>query len=489
MAVRRHKHNLNHYKLMSGRMGELLPVKCIETLPGDTFRCQSTALLRLSPMVAPVMHPIHVRLHTFFVPNRLLWDEWEDFIVDMNTTLIPPRIADVVAEGSALDYLGVPPGDYTNNPFMALQLRAYNLIWNEFFRDQDLDAERNLDDQTLLRVRWEKDYFTTARTEPQQGPDNVVDIEFDEPVPIRGIGLNPNPAPVSNLATRETGQTEDVIYSSGVSVASDQNGANKVNVEWLGNQPNIRIAPGTVAGGFSINDWRRAMAWQRLAEHRNKYGSRYTDYLNFLGIRSSDARLQRPEYVGGGSATVSISEVLSTADTLNDVQSGANLGSLAGHGIAGHRTKPMRYFCEEHGFLMTLASVRPKTMYTQAAHKQFWRTTPADYWQKEMEIMGDQPVQNKELYALSPNPDDTFGYVDRHKDYRQYPSQVAGEMRNILDYWHLSRDFTDTPQLNTSFVSCNPTERIFADSNTDTFQLMASHKVTARRLVSKRARI
>lgn len=464
--MRRHKHNLNHYRVMSGRMGELIPISCLEVLPGDTIRMQSTALLRLSPMNAPVMHPIHIRMHSFFVPNRIVWPEWEDFIPDMNTALSVPTIGIDVAEGTLLDYLGIPPDDYSSKAINALPLRACNMIWNEFFRDQDLDTERAEDDNSLPRVRWEKDYFTTARTEAQSGATETVDIEFDQDIPVVSAGdLSANTNPVRNNAAGEQ------LFVSGASP------------DGL-----FKIAGGQVGGSMDINEWRRAMAWQRLAEHRNKYGSRFTDYLNFLGVRSSDARLQRPEYLGGGSTTVNVSEVLSTADTVSADQ-GAPVGQLAGHGIAGHRTRPFRRFIEEHGHIITFASVRPKTIYSQGIHRNWWRTKPADYWQKEMEIMGDQPVLVGEIYGESATPSDVFGYVDRHRDYRQHPSNVAGEMRSQLNYWHMAREFTQDPQLNTSFVECNPTERIFAENITDTFQLFASHKVAARRLVSKRARV
>ena len=244
---------------------------------------------------------------------------------------------------------------------------------------------------------------------------------------------------------------------------------------------------------MDINSWRRAMALQRLAEHRNKYGSRYTDYLRYLGVRSSDARLQRPEYLGGGNSTFSISEVLSTADTL-DVGGGAEgdgqaLGNLAGHGIAAVRTKPTTYFAEEHGYMMTLCSVRPKTMYADSIMKSWYRFKPEDFWQKEMEIMGDQTILRGEIKAPTENPMDIFGYCDRHKDYRQHFSGVSGEMRTLSDHWHLARQFEEDPQLNSSFLECDPSERIFADSTSDTFQLKMNHEISARRLVSKHSRV
>lgn len=449
---------------MSGRMGELLPVSCVEVLPGDTIRMQSNAILRLSPMVAPVMHPLHLRCHSFFVPNRIIWDEWEDFIVDMQTASTVPTITGPSAEGDLLDYLGVAPGSTGVN---ALPVYAVNKIWNEFFRDQDLDTERLETDLTLPRVRWEKDYFTTARTEAQSGATETVDIEFDQ-----------QDAPVYQ---------SNYTDAQDRSVQADAQGqvyvTNAANADAL-----MRANLGQITGSMDINEWRRAMAWQRLAEHRNKYGSRYTDYLNFLGVRSSDARLQRPEYLGGGSTTINISEVLSTADTVS-TDSGAPVGALSGHGIAGHSTRPFRRFIEEHGHVITFCSVRPKSIYMNSNQRNWWRQKPADYWQKEMEIMGDQPVLVGEIKGDATSPTSIFGYVDRHRDYREMFSGVSGEMRSLLNYWHLGREFTDDPTLNSTFVECLPTERIFADTNTDTFQLFASHKVTARRLVSKRARV
>lgn len=481
----KHKHNLNHYKICSGRFGELLPVSTMEVLPGDGFRMRSTALVRLSPLVAPVMHPIHVRLHAFFVPNRLVWNDWEDFIVDMNTELTVPSLNwSNVREGDAMDYLGIPPGDYTNNPFNALPLRGYNLIWNEFYRDQDLDAPSDISNGAVKKVRWGKDYFTTARPEAQQGASETVTIEFDQDVPLRGFGATP--AAQMDLTRNEVIESDGETYDYGVTAGDPT--ANWA-IETDGSIPNIRIPAGAAAGSMDIQEWRRAMAFQRLSEHRNKYGSRYTDYLRFLGVQSRDSRLQRPEYIGGGSATVQVSEVLSTADTKNDVQQGSELGTLAGHGIAGHRTKPMRYFATEHGYIHILASIRPRSIYSNAVHRTMYRSKPADYWQKEMEIMGDQPVLTGEIKGNGTDPRSIFGYVDRHKDYREQFSGVAGEMRELLDYWHLGREFDEDPQLNSSFVECAPTERVFADATSDTFQLMVDHKVTARRLVARRARI
>lgn len=487
--MRRSKFNLNHYRLMSGRMGELIPSTCMEMLPGDTFRMRTTSMVRLSPMVTPVMHPIYMRMHYFFVPNRIIWEDWEEFIVDMNTDLSVPSVSPSSSNpGEVDDYLGIPPGDYSNNPFNVLPRRAYNRVWNEFYRDQDLDTERAQQDASLARVRWGKDYFTTARVEAQSGATETVDIEFDQDVPIAGLYGGANTySPESGM--RASDGTD--VSGDAARVGDGQTG-NLVFVEENPNAagyPNVRIPAGAVGGSMDINEWRRAMAWQRLAEHRNKYGSRYTDYLAFLGVRALDQRLNRPEFIGGGSGVIQISEVLSTADTSSGGFDGAPVGALAGHGIGGKRTRPITYFAQEHGYVLGLCSIRPLAVYESAVPRTFWRQKPADFWQKEMEIMGDQPVWTKEIRGPADNPDDIFGYVDRHRDYREHTNGVAGEFRDVLDTWHLARDFTSDPQLNSSFVECTPTERIFADTNTDVFQLMANHQVTARRLVSKRARV
>lgn len=491
--MKRSKFNLNHYRLQSGRMGELLPVSCMEVLPGDSLRMKSTAMLRLSPMVKPIMHPIHLRLHTFFVPNRIVWDEWENFIVDMNTELQVPTYTGPVGPGQALDYLGVAPADYGDGKggVNLLPLRAYNLIYNEFFRDQDLDEEANIEGLAIKKCRWEKDYFTTARLEAQSGATETVQIEFDQDVPVFGYGIDDDGIEPTNNnvgVIDTTGNTRNYVNAHITNSNAAQNAA-YVEMDAGGTRPNLRIEAGTAGGSMDINEWRRAMAWQRLAEHRNKYGSRYTDYLAFLGVNSSDSRLQRPEYLGGGSTTVNISEVLTTADTETG-DGGRNAGELVGHGIAGHSTRPFRRFFEEHGHVITLASVRPKTIYNDTVTRNFYRRKPADYWQKEMEIMGDQPVFRGEVTGASVARDAIFGYVDRHREYREMRSDVAGEMRNVTNDWHISRRFSSEPVLNSAFVECNPEEdRIFADTNLDTFQMFVSHKVTARRLVSKRARV
>jgi len=222
------------------------------------------------------------------------------------------------------------------------------------------------------------------------------------------------------------------------------------------------------------------MALQRYSEARARYGSRYTEYLRYLGVRSSDARLQRPEYLGGGKTPIQFSEVLQTAEGT------APVGEMRGHGISALRTNRYRRFFEEHGYVLTVLSVRPKTVYTQGLPRHWNRRTKEDFWQRELQHIGQQEVLNKELYAAHAEPNDTFGFQDRYDEYRRAESSVSGEFRESqLDYWHIAREFGSSPALNSSFVECVPSDRIFAAQDNDTLYVMANHSIQARRLVAK----
>lgn len=214
------------------------------------------------------------------------------------------------------------------------------------------------------------------------------------------------------------------------------------------------------------------------------YGSRFTEYLRYLGIRSSDARLQRPEYLGGGKQTLAFSEVLKTGAGEDPAEA---IGTLKGHGIGALRSRTFRKFFEEHGHIISLLSVRPRTMYTNGVHRSWLRRTKEDYWQKELERIGQQEVFNSEVFAADPATTGlgTFGYSDRYADYRHLPSQIAGDFRSTLDYWHLGRVFASAPALNASFVTCDPSKRVHAIQTEDVLWAMVSNSVRARRLVGR----
>ena len=243
--------------------------------------------------------------------------------------------------------------------------------------------------------------------------------------------------------------------------------------------PNIR-ADLTNASAVTINALREAMALQRFAEARARYGSRYTEYLRYLSVKSSDARLQRPEYLGGGKNVIQFSEVLQTAEGSDPV------GELRGHGISSVRTNRYRRFFEEHGYVFTLMSVRPKTIYAQGLARHWNRRTREDFWQKELEHIGQQEVLYKEVYAAHATPDGTFGWQDRYDEYRRTESSIGGEFRtSVLNDWHFARIFGSDPSLNADFVKCVPPERAFASADDDVLYIMAKHHMIARRLVCK----
>jgi hypothetical protein len=240
-----------------------------------------------------------------------------------------------------------------------------------------------------------------------------------------------------------------------------------------------------------INVVRTAFALQRFQEARAKFGSRYTEYLRYLGVRSSDARLQRPEYLGGGRQTLQFSEVMQTGVTSSGTGGGAGgVGQYGGHGIGVTRSNRYRRFFEEHGLVMTLMSVRPKTIYGSGLKRAFNRRVRTDFWQKELEHIGQQQVLNQEVCALgNTGGSDTavFGYQDRYDEYRRCESEVSGLFRGNLKFWNLVRLFATYPTLNDAFVECVPDTRIFADTADDNMYIMASHNMQARRLLTSKA--
>lgn len=497
--MQRSKHSLSRYHLTTLNQGLLTPVFLEEVLPGDSFRHATSALIRVSPLVNPVMHPVHAHIHHWFVPSRILWENWEKFITGRDPNLVVPTVVCNMTTATdeqkrLIQALGVG-ADTATVTLNALPFRAYNLIFNEFYRDQDLSGTLNVpvtdgpDPLSNYQVRyccWEKDYFTTARPTPQQGSGEVMNISLQGNVPVRGIGKVNQNFPTAGAAVFESTGGATYPFSAGPVDATGADNQFRIQGTAASGFPNIWADLSQAILGsatLSIDEWRKSMAYQKMKEHRNRYGSRYTDMLAYLGITSSDARLQRPEYLGGGKQTISFSEVLSTAET-----TGAVVGDMAGHGIAALGSRPYKRFFEEHGYVISLLYVRPISLYMNRIPRTFLRRDYEQYWQRELEMMGDQIIQNNEIYGDSGTPTATFGYIPKYDDYRHGESVVAGEFRTISQSWHMARAFTSQPVLNGAFVSCVPTDRIYASTTTDELYSMISHRVVARRLVSKHAR-
>ncbi|QXP44130.1 MAG: major capsid protein [Arizlama microvirus] len=485
--MKRNKFSLSNYKLLSCKQGQLVPIGLTEVLPGDTFRQHTSALVRVSPLVHPVMHPCHIAIRHFFVPTRILWDDFQDNFItggpdgDDNTVAPTITVPGSFGVGSLADYLGVPPVGAGPSTVSAIPFRAYAAIYNEYFRDKQIQPAVPLSTASggdiitstdLMNCTWEKDYFTTARLEPQLGPDVTISIGGD--APILRVSNAAGPLDAYDVGTNTPSPTNTVGISAGnfLNTASSTSG---FTIDPNGSL----IADLSAVTGISINEVREAFAQQSFQEHRSRFGDTYVEYLRYLGLQSSDARLQLPEYLGGSKQTIQFSEVLGTAD--------ANLGQLGGHGIAATRTNKYQKYFEEHGYVMTLMYVRPKTVYMNGLPRTFSRISKEDYWQKEYEHTGQQEILNKEVYFGHTSKNDVFGYQDVYDEYRRQESSVAGEFRTTMKDWHLARDIQSDAEatLDADFETCTPRTDVYADTASDNLYVMASHNIAARRMIAK----
>jgi hypothetical protein len=478
--------DLSHDVKLTAQMGNLTPILTLECVPGDKFNLGCESLLRFAPMTAPVMHRMDVSMHYFFVPNRILWSNWEKFITDANSGIVSPTIKTFQTWDHPvkkfMDYMGVPPNNSGNTNAVnvnALPFAAYQAIYNEYYRDQNLiapiDYKLNDGDQggtqniadrflTLRKRAWEHDYFTSALPFAQKGA--AVDIPLGQ--------LNGD-APVyvnSPSGTQLTGTPNNITVASGTT--GDANAG-----ELFANTSGVSVANTT------INDLRRAYRLQEWLEKNARGGTRYVEsILSHFGVKSSDARLQRPEYITGVKTPVIVSEVLNTTGQTT----GLPQGNMAGHGISVSTGKSGSYYCEEHGYIIGIMSVMPTTAYQQGIPRTFLKNDTLDYFWPTFANIGEQEVQNQELFAYTPSATQTFGYVPRYAEYKYMPSRVAGDFRTTLDYWHLGRIFQNQPNLNKEFVECSPsqTTRIFAvEDGTDPLYCHVYNKIQALRPMPK----
>lgn len=457
--------DLSHDHKLSFDQGYLIPTMALEVIPGDRITCSAEALVRLAPMVAPIMQRMDVYHHYFFVPYRLLWDKWEMFITDKKDPLFPPAFPTTTIEdtyyGELADHLGIPrPIGANTEVVSALWFSAYQFIWNEFYRDQNLqdeipykltdgDNSLNTDLRDIRKRAWAHDYFTGCLPFAQKGEAVNFPLAVDD---FQVSALTTNPADVGN----------DMLWDIQPPFGPGYDGSAPFEEsDTVGGPAGKLFVKGeAVVGETTINELRRATALQRFLEKLARGGSRYTEMIwAMFGVKNPDARLQRPEYITGSKTPVNISEVLNTTGTEDAPQ-----GNMAGHGISYGSGSYGSYFIPEHGVVMCITSCIPQATYQQGIPRAFLKTTdPYQYYFPDFAHIGEQEVLNKEIYAFQGAAGNgTFGYLPRYAEYKTMPSRVSGAFRDTLSYWHQSRIFATPPSLNEEFIECTPRNDIFA---------------------------
>lgn len=511
---------LDHDVKSSYNFDKLYPFLCQPVYPGDTFNCRAEVFLRAMPMLAPVMHNVDMHVYFFFVPNRLIWNEnrkrdWKTFITGgedglQNPTLPYFEIEDIQAlmkHGSLWDHMGFPSTDselYTMADsakkvrVCSLPFRAYQLVWNEYFRNQNVQNEiefsfdegeetsQNITKLLAFRYKnWEKDYFTSCLPFAQRGQAVRLPIEF---IPEADSVVT---APVLGTAAIDSARNTSDSQQSLSDITSHSSGGSlqflSVDPNRFNNDDTVELT-GSVVGtatinaseiaftGLSIgtiNDFRYCLRLQQWLENNARCGSRYIEQLlAHFGVVSSDARLQRPELLGGGKIPLLFTDVEQTSYGFQDSGSEADvLGNLAGKGTLYGKTNGFKKYFEEHGILLGILTIIPRTSYSQGLPRVWTAFDKTDWYFPEFANLGEQAVLNKEVY-FSPvknpqgqpddEPDGVFGYQGRFTELRYIPSSVHGEMKSSLQYWHLGRLFPYEPALNSDFVTANSRVNVFA---------------------------
>ena len=484
---------------LSFNMGKLIPILTQEVVPGDKFKIDVDHLIKLAPLVTPVFHKVKVQTHFFFVPNRLLWDNFESYQAYDTLNTIPPHPVINLRDGnnwvnevtSLADYIGIPTGDFSvSQPqelreINALPFAAYFKIYDDYFRDQNLVSEKwdPLTDgdntggkmftdlvslqslvfkaDTTLNRAWEKDYFTSCLPFAQKGQEVVLPLGTTAPIVFTNTGFTD--LQVAGGGVVDSGQLNAGATGPIVNIQDDT--AQNLVVD-NSDQLSVDLSNATSA---SINSLRVSIRLQEFFERNARLGTRYIEQmLGKFGVRISDERAHRSEYFGSITSPVLFSEVLQTSETAS-----TPLGQQGGHGQSIKGDFAGSKYCEEHGWIIGIMSVLPDTEYSQGLHRKFVKRDILDYYDPMFAQLGEQEVKNFEIYADSSNGQDTFGYQSRYAELKYNASETHGSFRTTEADWTMSRQFSAPPVLNGDFVTADPTHRIYADTDPTTQKVYA----------------